>query len=176
MTTTATEDIFEVVYALEGHAKPFAIEVPVDASDAMVFNLIANKHGLGSDHRLFWEDDTEESRDDDEHDALVDVVGLVSRLRVDFRQIHVGRSGKIAVSVRYNARTVERKFRPNATIRRVIRWAISKKGLDLIGQPAEFQIKHDGKVIPPQTHLGQLARCDDALAFVLVANIKPQGC
>ena len=162
----STLEIFEVVYALEGHSKPHAIGVPSSASNIEVLALIVDKHGLNAPVHLFWED---------EEEPLDEAILLLERLRDDFRQVHVAKAGKVGVSVTYNARTVDHKFRPNATIRRVIVWAISDKGLDLVGKPADFQIKFEGKVVPPETHIGQLATCDQSLALTLVANIKPQG-
>lgn len=166
-TQSNTTAAFEVVYALEGQIKALSISVPIDASNASILAKIAAKHSLADDVELYWEDDD---------DALADADNLLDRLKKDFRQIHVARPSKIDVSVTYNGKTANHRFRPNATIRRVIVWSISEKGLDLVGKPNEFQIKLGGKVIPPETHLGQLAKGDATLEFVLVANIKPQGC
>lgn len=159
-------EMIEIVYALEGSPKPHEIGVPAGASNPEVLALIVAKHALAEPMDLYWEDEDE---------PLAETILLLERLRDDFRQVHVARPGKIDVDITYNHRTVHHRFRPNATIRRVIVWAISDAGLDLVGKPADFQIKFEGKVVPPETHLGQLAACEQSIALSLVANIKPQG-
>lgn len=166
-TDTKTAAGFDLVYALEGLAKAQSITVSANASNADILALIAARHTLAEPFQLYWEDDDE---------ALSESDTVIDRLKGDFRQINVARARKIDIAISYNGKAAKRPFRPNATIRRVIVWAISNEGLDLVGKPNEFQIKYEGKVIPPETHLGQLAKCDDTLEFVLVANIKPQGC
>lgn len=54
-------------------------------------------------------------------------------------------------------------------------WAIGKHGLALQGDPSDFQIKHDGKVLAPGSHLGQAAHGKKSVVLDLVFKIKPQG-
>lgn len=160
------KDKFEIVFAIEGDAKPHAINVAADATAASVLALIIAEHGIRENVALYWEDD----------DAPLEPASRpVARLQEDFRQLHVSRNGKITVTIAYNGKTKSHKFRPGSTIRNVIKWAISEDGFGLVGKPVEFQIKFNGKVIPPATHVGQLARADCEIAVDLVANVKPQG-
>ena len=45
------------------------------------------------------------------------------------RRLHMGHCLKVAITVRYAGRTVERSFRPMATIERVKRWAVRELGI-----------------------------------------------
>ena len=39
----------------------------------------------------------------------------------------------------------------------------------------QFQVKLGGKILPPESHLGQVARGEKAITMILVQNVKPQG-
>ena len=63
---------------------------------------------------------------------------------------------------------------------------LSKLGYDIgtidgvLGRKAraatrDFQLKHDGKVLPPDSHLGQAAHGAKSIVLDLVFKVKPQG-
>lgn len=101
---------------------------------------------------------------------------LIEQLSVEFAPLHVARHrARIAVTVEYNGRDIEREFRPSATVERVIKWAIGPEGFSLEGDPSDFQLKLGDEILSPGTHLGQLPHPHDAVKLDLVFKIKPQG-
>ena len=48
-------------------------------------------------------------------------------------------------------------------------------GTFLFEDPSDFQLKHDGKVLPPDSHLGQAAHGEKSIVLDLVFKVKPQG-
>jgi hypothetical protein len=99
--------------------------------------------------------------------------GLIEHLAVEFGPLHVARPGKIATTVRYQGRHIQYPFRPSATVAKVTRWAVGK--LAPTEDPVDFQLKHDGQVLPPDSHLGQVAHGEKSLFLDLVFKVKPQG-
>jgi hypothetical protein len=55
----------------------------------------------------------------------------------------------------------------------VTKWAVGK--LAPTEDPSDFQLKHDGKVLPPDTHLGQATHGEKSIVLDLVFKVKPQG-
>ncbi len=100
---------------------------------------------------------------------------LVEHLSVEFAPLHVARRGKIKTIVRYQDRHVEREFSPAVTIAAIIVWAIGPHGLNLQGDPTDFQLKLHGEVLAPGTHLGQIAHGKKEVTLDLVFKVKPQG-
>jgi hypothetical protein len=90
-----------------------------------------------------------------------------------FKVLHIGKRGKVKVHVTFGRETVDEDFRPAATMRKVTRWAIAALGLE--GEVADFQLKLDDEVLPPETHVGQVARGAKVLRLSLVMKVKPQG-
>jgi hypothetical protein len=93
----------------------------------------------------------------------------------EFAPLHVATPGKIKTTVRYQDRHVAREFSPAVTIAAIIVWAIGPEGLNLQGDPTDFQLKLDGEVLPPDAHLGQIARGKKEVTLDLVFKVKPQG-
>lgn len=156
----------ELVYALAGEAQPRSIRVHDNASNADILNHIVKAHDLEGPYQLFWEDEAEPLDDKD---------SVLTRLKTDFRQIQVAKPGFIEVTFSYNNRTATNGFRPNTTVRKLIEWAVSEEGLALLCDPSQFQVKLGGKILPPESHLGQVARGEKAITLTLVQNVKPQG-
>jgi hypothetical protein len=100
---------------------------------------------------------------------------LVEHLSVEFAPLHVATPGKIKTIVRYQDRHVNRQFSPAVTIAAIIVWAIGPEGLNLLGDPTDFQLKLDGEVLAPDAHLGQIARGKKEVTLDLVFKVKPQG-
>ena len=156
----------ELVYALAGETQPRTIRVPEDASNADILHLIVKANSLEGSYRLFWEDEAE---------PLDDQESVLTRLKNDFRQIQVAKPGFIEVTFTYNNRTATNDFRPNTTVRKLVEWAVSEAGLALLCDANQFQVKLGGKILPPESHLGQVARGEKAITMILVQNVKPQG-
>jgi hypothetical protein len=164
---SAPAETHNFVLVVEGQRKPLSIDAPVDASAVALLSSVRALTGREDLTELLWEDIDE---------AIHEEERLVTRLEEDFRLLHATSGGSIQVIVRYENQEKAQRFRPSTTLRRVISWAISPEGFNLIGQPSEFQIKFEGRVVPPDTHVGQLGRCEKAINLLLVHNIKPQGC
>ncbi|GGJ59807.1 MULTISPECIES: hypothetical protein [Sphingopyxis] len=157
---------FSLILTVQGMAKPIELAVPDDADVAHILARIREETGRTDIEELAFEDADE---------PLADAATIIEDLRREFRVLHASTRQRIKVRLSYEGQSHERAFRPNATIRRVIRWAISPEAFGLEGKPAQFQVKVDGRVVPPDTHLGQAAHGSCALEGVLVHNVKPQG-
>ena len=157
----------EILFAVQGHRQHFG--QPVDRAITVgEFGVIAARAGGIEEVVEVFLEDAEEPLDG----SLV----LIEQLTVEFSPVHVARRhAKIAVTVEFNVRDVKRDFRPNVTVERVIKWAISPEGFDLEGDASDFQLKHGDEVLPPDTHLGQIHHPHHALKFDLVFKVKPQG-
>lgn len=156
----------ELVYALAGEAQPRSIRVPDDASNADILHRIIKANHLEGPYRLYWEDEAE---------PLGEQESVLARLKTDFRQIQVAKPGFIEVTFTYNNSTATNNFRPNTTVRKLIEWAVSEEGLGLLCDANQFQVKLGGKILPPESHLGQVAHGERAITLTLVQNVKPQG-
>lgn len=153
----------EVAIAVEGELEPKVVSLRPEATIADLLKAL-KAEGL---------QDLEEVSIEDEDEAL-DPKALLSEILKDaFRVLHVGKRGKIEVGVTFNGRRIEKAFRPSATLRKVTRWAVET--LDLTGKPSDFQLKLDGVVQPPETHVGQIAKGRKTVELALVMKIKPQG-
>lgn len=156
----------EILFAAEGHVHHFGVNVGPHITVGEFLAAAAAESGMVELVEVFVEDSDE---------PLASALLLVEQLPASFAPLHVGTRGTIKTTVEYNNRKVVREFRPSATIARIIRWAIGPEGLNLEGNPADFQIKHGGKVVPPTTHLGQISRGEKAVHLHLVFKVKPQG-
>ena len=91
--------------------------------------------------------------------------------------VHCHRCRHVQVSVNYQSKTKERKFSPNARIRRVLRWA--RKAFDLTGPAAgDFVLQPCGSDVDAglQQHLAEFVRDHTCSAcFDLSKEITPQG-
>ncbi len=162
----STVTSYNLVLAIQGMAKPIELEVPETATAADILASIRERTGRDDLVELAFEDDDEAVDDGDR---------VVESLRREFRVLHASTRQRVTVILKYEGQRRERIFRPNATIRRVIGWAISEEGFNLEGKPAEFQIKLGDRVLPPDMHVGQAARGACELSAALVHNVKPQG-
>jgi hypothetical protein len=157
----------EIFFVVQGQRQPFAEHVHSTITVAE-FTAIAAPKGNFSDVVSVFVEDVDE--------PLGEGLALVEHLSREFSLLHVAhRHAKIAVTVEFNMRKITREFRPNATAERVVRWVISPEGFDLTGPPSDFQLKHDGEVLPPDTHIGQIPHPHHAMTLALVFKVKPQG-
>ncbi len=162
----ASIDHLELVFTIEGHRQHFGAPLHRSATVKDFALIAAAAGGLEDSVEIFLEDAEE---------PLNEELVLAEHLAVKFAPLHVATQGKISVTVDYNGRDEERNFRPSATVLRVIKWAIGPKGFRLEGEPSDFELKHDGEVLPPDMHLGQIVRGKKKLKLDLVFKAKHQG-
>lgn len=153
-----------VVFATEGQAGHHDAEIGPTTTVKEFVEIAVMKTGIEGLLEVYVEDAEEPLG----HDSV-----LIEHLSVEFAPLHVAKPGKIATTVRYQGRHVEHPFRPSATAAKVTRWAVGK--LAPTEDPIDFQLKHDGHVLPPDSHLGQAARGEKSIVLDLVFKVKPQG-
>ena len=94
-------------------------------------------------------------------------------------RVHVHRCRRVAVTVTYNGRQVEREFAPSATMRRVKKWLDGPHGFDLHGVDAtEHLLQRCNSAERPDedAHIGALVKAGQcALCFDLVAKRRVEG-
>jgi hypothetical protein len=100
----------------EGQLQPATIEVADRSLDGLL-NAIRSHARLGGAVHIF------EHEKDDELAANILARNAIS--------VTVSRCKRIVVGVRFEHKTLSEKFAPSATIFRVLRWAIGKKGFNL---------------------------------------------
>jgi hypothetical protein len=94
-------------------------------------------------------------------------------------RIHVHRCRNVVVKVTFNGTDKEETFRPAATVKRVKRWAVGKKGFDLSDvDAAEHVLQLSGSTERPDedVHIGTLVthpQC--AVSFDLVPKVRIEG-
>lgn len=154
----------DVLFAAEGHSGHLSAEIGPTTTVREFIEIAVTKTGIEGLLEVYVENGEEPLG----HDLL-----LLEHLSIEFAPIHIAKPGKIETTVRYQGRHVERAFRPAVTIEKVTEWAVEKLGLS--EDPSDFQIKHDGKVLAPGSHLGQAAHGKKSVVLDLVFKIKPQG-
>jgi hypothetical protein len=159
-------ETLEIVFIVEGEPTPRSAKLP---GALAVGEVIVHLQGeLGGT-------DLEELSLEDAEAALIAEQLLAEVLAGEFKVLHLSRKGAVEVTVTYNGRSVSKPFRPNATIRKITRWAISPEGLKLEGDAADFQLKLGADILPPDQHLGQITKGAKAVSLTLVFKVKPQG-
>jgi hypothetical protein len=159
-------DAVEVLFAVEGHRRHFSTKIGHRAT-VIEFAAVASKaSGMHEPLEVFLEDSEQ---------ALAGDLVLLEQLAAEFAPLHVAQPGEIEVTIDFNGRDARRKFRPSATMNKIITWAISPKALNLEGVASDYQLKFDGTVLPPDLHLGQVAHGEKAICLSLVFKVKPQG-
>lgn len=154
----------DVLFAAEGHHGHHNAEIGRTTTVREFLDIVATKTGIEGLLEVYVENGDEPLGED-----LV----LVEHLSLEFAPLHAAKPGKIETIVRYQGRQVERGFRPPATIEKVTDWAVEELGLT--EDPNDFQLKHDGQVLPPDSHLGQASHGKKSIVLDLVFKIKPQG-
>jgi hypothetical protein len=165
-TIDETTGAIEILFTVEGRAKPFSANAGPTMT-VLEFGRLAAKAGqIDEAVEVFLED---------AETALAGELVLIEHLAEKFAPIHVASPGKIKTTVEYNNRRIEHDFRANSTIARVLEWAVGKNGFDLDKPAADFQLKHKGEVLSLDDHLGQVAGGHKQVALHLVFKVKPQG-
>lgn len=155
-----------VVFAIEGHRDFLEIEVANNDSANDFAKAASQIVDAIEVSEVFLED----------HDQpLIGDISLVEQLSQDFIVLHVATPGKCKVTFQFNGPPVEHEFRPSATIKKLTAWAVGPDGLKLEGQPSDFQLKHDGHVLEPDTHLGQVTHGKKEIHLDVVMKVKAQG-
>lgn len=166
----------QVELFLQGEGLPdiILVRVPRDGTVRDVLEA-ARAHGLssagGDASTVVMLEDSDDALD---LDAALESAGIRNRGRV-----HVHRCRRVAVTVNYNGRQIERDFPPSATVRRVKRWVDSKDGFDLRGIDAtEHLLQLCGSTERPDedVHIGTLTSLPGCLlCFDLVAKQRVEG-
>lgn len=164
--TENSADSHDLAFALEGERHPQTVTVKIDATAEEVLVAIVEKTGRKEIVEIFIED---------EDDCLPGEHRLVEVIIKEFKLVHAATEGEIKVTVGYNGRTIDRDFKPSATMQKVVDWAISDKGFKLEGTGADYQLKLGEDVLPPDVHVGQISAGKKHVRLTLVFRIKPQG-
>ncbi len=155
-----------VVATVEGHQHHLELHVSPQLTAAEFAAAAAEKAGISGAMEVFIED-----RD-------VPLVGnhpLLEQLPAEFVVLHVGTRSAIRVTFHFNGRAVHHEFLPSATIRTLTVWAVGSSGFNLEGSDSDYQLKHDGIVLEPDLHLGQITKGHKAIELDLVLKVKAQG-
>ena len=160
----AQAEIIEVAFVLEGDRKPQIYEVEPGVTVGGFIELVIERTGRG---------ELEEVAIEDAEDILAAEVLLAEVLVGAFKVLHVAKGGRVKVFVTFNNQVREEAFRPAASMRKVTRWAIA--AFELEGEVADFQLKLNDEVLPPETHVGQVSGGHKELRLHLVMKSKPQG-
>lgn len=161
--------LLDLFYQGEGLAELQHLEIDSGSTFTAIKALLIEKHGLPVDVEIFIEDEEEPPLESAIARDHTDVKGL---------KVHVHRCKKVAVLVSFNGKTVERKFRPSATVARVKHWsAVKEFGMskDEAGEHV-LQIAGTHERPAPGTHIGTLTNgtvC--AVAFHLVPDERVNG-
>lgn len=157
-----------IFYQVEGTHAQQHVEAPPDEMLGHLKQRIATKHGMSGELLLFVEDD----------DNAADENRTVSAIATDTGvKVNVHHCARIAVTVAFGGRTLERAFGPGTTIAHVKRWATSEFGMseeDAGEHVLQIAGTHDRPT--PSTHIGALVTHPHCrIAFDLVANERVQG-
>lgn len=110
----SAEELVQVEAEIEDRPEPAVFAVPGGPRFA---EAVREKLGLGPDLQLF-------ERDHDE--PLTTLPKGRKAIRIVAHRCH-----QVVVEVRYEHRTKTEKFAPSATVFKVLKWAVSKRGFDL---------------------------------------------
>jgi hypothetical protein len=145
--------------------------VDADAVDLDEAIPIGDALEIASDDVAVFVEDADEELDPT---ATLAVAGVADRAHL-FR----GRRRRIKVAVSFNGESIDREFRPNATVGRVFRWATGPNGFDLSKEDAaEHTLAiSPGDTIPPRdAHLGSLDNGSPGrLTFALIPKHRFEG-
>lgn len=173
MTQHTTGDEIELFLQGEGIAEITLVRVPRAGTVREIIET-AMAHGLakpdGVEALVFLEDAEEPLA----AEVTLEVAGVAQRARV-----HVHRCRRVAVTVNFNADQKTEAFPPSATLARVKKWAVGKRGFDLTDvDAAEHLLQVCGSTVRPDedVHIGTLVHVPDCeVCFDLVAKQRVEG-
>ena len=153
----------------EGVGEIVHIELPLDATFAVLKSRLTEEYRIPDDALLFIED---------EDDPVDESVLVKDRATAMGLKVHIHRLRHIKVTVMFNGKTVECHFPPSATVARVKRWAAEKE----FGMSEEEAGEHVLQIAgthdrpAPGTHIGALTNEKaDSLSFDLVPDERVNG-
>lgn len=162
----------EIFLQSEGHTGTKVVEVEVTATVRDLMNgARAQGLTLHEDLILFIEDT--------EAEHLVSEVAerLLSELLIAHgSKVHLHRSRRIPVTVRFDAESINHPFRPSTTVQHIKHWAAKEFKLD-----ASVEVDHGLKVcgqtvfLVENTHIGSLAQKDCEVCLVLAPKRPVHG-
>lgn len=157
-----------IFYQLEAARAQHHVESTQDELLKELRERIIQKHNLQLNVLFFKEDE-------DQPAELSNNVGSIADSKGS--RVHLHRCPKIAASVAFGGRLLERTFGPGTTIAQVKRWAVKELQMseDDAGEHV-LQIAGTHDRPSPSTHLGSLVmhpKCH--VAFDLVADERVQG-
>lgn len=156
-------------YQGEGIAELAHIELPPEATFAVLKAQLISKHGIASDALLFLED---------AEDHLDESILIKDRATAKGCKVHIHRCRQVLVRVTFNGGTVDHRFAPGATVNRIKRWAAEHKFGMSDAEAGEHVLQLAGTHVRPApgTHIGALTDgklC--SVAFDLVPNERING-
>lgn len=167
MTEVAeTIENIEIFFAVEGHAAHRKAQVHPAITVREFVEITKTTAGVAELVAVYLED---------AQDPLGDELVVAEQLTIEFAPLHVATHGKIKTTVRYQSKEIHREFSPATRIETVTRWAAGPHGFKLQGDPSDYQLKHDGHILSPDDHLGQVAHGKKHVTLELVFKEKPQG-
>ena len=158
--------IVEIVYVIDGDLTQRSHETAASTRVSDLVALLASQLGRPELDTLYLEDADKPLKAKDE---------IGHAMGDDFVVLHLGGKRDVEVEVLFNSQDAHAKFAPGVTMRAIIDWAVSKKGLGLEGDPSDFQLKLANEVQPPERHIGQVVQDRRTVRLALVFKIKPQG-
>ena len=165
-TTPPPSPAVEIVYVVDSDLAQRSHVTPASTRVSDLVALLASQLGRPELDTLYLEDAGKPLKSKDE-------IGNV--LGEDFVVLHLGGKHDVEVEVLFNGQDAKTKFARGVTMRAIIEWAVSKKGLGLEGDPSDFQLKLADDIQPPERHIGQVAQDRQPVRLSLVFKIKPQG-
>jgi len=139
-----------------------------------VRDIVAVARGLG----LTAAEGVELSLED--NDSTIDLDVLIAATAIKHRsRVHVHRCRKVAVTVAFNGGQKDETFPASATIKRVKRWAVGKKGFNLSDVDAAehvLQLSDSSDRPDEDIHIGTLvAHPCCSVSFDLVPKVRVEG-
>ena len=155
-----------LVVAFEGKRDLLEVRVASDITVSGFAKLVADTVHANGSFSVFLENGNK---------PLDDELLLLPQLPSGFTVLHVGRNDEIKVTFHFNGRDVVKAFKPSSTIRSLTVWVVGPDGFNLEGTDSDYQLKHDGTVLEPDLHLGQIAHSLKEINLDLVLKVKAQG-
>jgi len=160
----------DLFYQGEGVGQMQHLEIDTTETFASLKQQLVARHEMADEDAYLFVEDADDPLDPAQR--LGDVA-TVKGLKV-----HLHRCRHIEVTVSFNGQTVERRFAPSATIRRVKRWAAERKFNMPPDDASDHSLQVSGTHNQPadSVHIGTLTNgkvC--GLAFDLVPDPRVQG-
>lgn len=159
----------DLFYQMEGVREIQHLDVEPETTIASIIATLSKQHGLPAEGLLVFLEDGDEPLNHADH--------IKHHAGPAGVKLHLHRCRHVEVVVTFNRKTVERSFRPSATVARAKHWAARKFGMtDEEAGEHVLQIAGTHDRPPVGVHLGSLAACTHCkLAFDLVPDERING-